>query len=819
MTHYSEFEEVCEFLMMSGNVADYSMCSLSNVDGICVGIANSTEFEWNSWLEGRSCPNFNGTVRHVSERQVHRTLLEKSKSFVKSLLFFNDSFPAVISDSPKSNSDLQMCDLFGNVLVFKGFITGGLSLDLSVTNYEAVFSHLFSQIVENGFTDVVQQLEGPWAMVYYDARCKTLSFGRDCFGRRSLIVTEESDPHQLNETHPYWTICTRKPLCTSEEVTCFSIPPGNVFTVKLEDLSYEVFCLAPALVDLNFRLFNHMGEVPLKATEIRIIMKREPLFTLNFPTSADKLPPVMPTTDQKLVLQQFSLEHEDVLHQFLQRFKTAVQKNLHGFGNEPTRTEVSVLFSGGVDSLLICAALGQLLAQGSEVDLLNVSFSNGDCPTASADRISGKSYFLNVIIPTASLYMNLEDDFHSGQQGYELLRQHYPKIKWNWVEIDVTSDQWASIRKTIVQKLLHPSDTVMDDSIGCALWFAGNCSASSSSSSSSAGGGGVVEKLFIGSGADELFGGYMNHRTTFTRQGQQALQQTLEEELRRIGQRSLGRDDRVLDRPWRTTHAPFLDEPFVVWVNQLPLEWKVDLRYPRGLGEKLIIRAVLWKLGFNPSCFLCKRAIQFGSNVVKLQDKKLLGHMTLQSTTPPASNLAFDFDDNISAQGNEISLPVEMCSNFDTEEIRRLARRFKKLDLDGSGALSVEEFMSLPELQQNPLVQRVIDIFDTDGNGEVDFKEFIQGISQFSVKGAKQTKLKFAFKIYDMDRDGFISNGELFEVLKMMVGNNLKNTQLQQIVDKTILFHDKDGDGKISFEEFCDVVSGMDIHEKMVVNP
>lgn len=39
----------------------------------------------------------------------------------------------------------------------------------------------------------------------------------------------------------------------------------------------------------------------------------------------------------------------------------------------------------------------------------------------------------------------------------------------------------------------------------------------------------------------------------------------------------------------------------------------------------------------------------------------------------------------------------------------------------------------------------------------------------------------------------------------MMVGNNLKDNQLQQIVDKTILFHDKDGDGKISFDEFCDV--------------
>merc|ERR1711941_209334 len=118
--------------------------------------------------------------------------------------------------------------------------------------------------------------------------------------------------------------------------------------------------------------------------------------------------------------------------------------------------------------------------------------------------------------------------------------------------------------------------------------------------------------------------------------------------------------------------------------------------------------------------------------------------------------------------GNEASLQMEMATNFDAEE-----------------------FMSLPELQQNPLVQRVIDIFDEDGNGEVDFKEFIQGVSQFSVKGDKNSKLRFAFRIYDIDNDGYISNGELFQVLKMMVGNNLKDTQLQQIVDKTILFADK----------------------------
>lgn len=171
--------------------------------------------------------------------------------------------------------------------------------------------------------------------------------------------------------------------------------------------------------------------------------------------------------------------------------------------------------------------------------------------------------------------------------------------------------------------------------------------------------------------------------------------------------------------------------------------------------------------------------------------------------------------------GNEASLPqnLALTTQFSEEELRRLGKRFKKLDIDKNGTISIDEFMSLPELQQNPLVRRVIDLFDTDRNGEIDFKEFVQGLSQFTVKGAdKEAKLKFAFKVYDIDQDGFISNGELFQVLKMMVGTNLKDVQLQQIVDKTILIADKDGDGKISFEEFSAMVATSDFHSRMVVD-
>lgn len=111
----------------------------------------------------------------------------------------------------------------------------------------------------------------------------------------------------------------------------------------------------------------------------------------------------------------------------------------------------------------------------------------------------------------------------------------------------------------------------------------------------------------------------------------------------------------------------------------------------------------------------------------------------------------------------------------------------------------------------------MIAIFDEDGGGNVDFQEFVSGLSAFSSKGNKEQKLAFAFKVYDIDRDGYISNGELFIVLKMMVGSNLKDQQLQQIVDKTIMEADLDKDGKISFDEFKKMVENTDVSMSMTL--
>ena len=96
-------------------------------------------------------------------------------------------------------------------------------------------------------------------------------------------------------------------------------------------------------------------------------------------------------------------------------------------------------------------------------------------------------------------------------------------------------------------------------------------------------------------------------------------------------------------------------------------------------------------------------------------------------------------------------------------------------------------------------------MLDKNKDGNISFLEFVQGLNSLSAGASQEEKLRFAFAIYDINGDGFISNGELFTVLKMMVGNNLNDVQLQQLVDRTIIKADTDFDGKISFEEFCTV--------------
>lgn len=150
-----------------------------------------------------------------------------------------------------------------------------------------------------------------------------------------------------------------------------------------------------------------------------------------------------------------------------------------------------------------------------------------------------------------------------------------------------------------------------------------------------------------------------------------------------------------------------------------------------------------------------------------------------------------------------IPRPIDFLSKADIE---KLYAHFLKLDSDGNGLISRTEFLSIPAIRSNPLAPRLLSLFDENEDGDVSFEEFMNVLAVFSSRGDKKAKLRLAFAVYDIDKDGFISPGELFISLKHMCGDHLSDTQLQQVVDKTIRDADEDGDGRVSFVEFAKTV-------------
>jgi serine/threonine-protein phosphatase 2B regulatory subunit len=170
--------------------------------------------------------------------------------------------------------------------------------------------------------------------------------------------------------------------------------------------------------------------------------------------------------------------------------------------------------------------------------------------------------------------------------------------------------------------------------------------------------------------------------------------------------------------------------------------------------------------------------------------------------------------------GNNLFNPQEPENTltFSKQELKILYKNFTELDKDKSGKIEPNEFFNVPELKDNPIVQKVISAFDKDKDGKISFYEFVLGLSTLADDLKKEDKYRFAFQIYDTNGDGFISNGDLYRTLELLVGDNMENIQIQQVVDRTILLADKDFDGKISYDEFVNFVQNMRVHELFSIN-
>lgn len=179
-----------------------------------------------------------------------------------------------------------------------------------------------------------------------------------------------------------------------------------------------------------------------------------------------------------------------------------------------------------------------------------------------------------------------------------------------------------SKRSEVIKDLLYPLETVLDDSIGCALWFAARGHGLKNGESYKT----TARVVLLGTGADEQLGGYSRHRVKFKEGGLSDLSSEIRMEVARISRRNLGRDNRVVASNGVAPRYPFLDMEIVNYLSSLTIDQKMDLRLERGVGEKLLLRAVAVKLGLEKTALEPKRAIQFGSRIAKLENRKEKGN-------------------------------------------------------------------------------------------------------------------------------------------------------------------------------------------------
>ncbi|XP_037075106.1 calmodulin-like [Pollicipes pollicipes] len=128
------------------------------------------------------------------------------------------------------------------------------------------------------------------------------------------------------------------------------------------------------------------------------------------------------------------------------------------------------------------------------------------------------------------------------------------------------------------------------------------------------------------------------------------------------------------------------------------------------------------------------------------------------------------------------------------------------LDRDEDGVISMHELgVVMKSLGQRPTVtelEQMVTKVDQEGIGQIEFNEFLQMMARKMSGMESEDELKEAFRVFDKDDDGFLSVAELRHIMTSMGEKMTKNE-----VDDMISEADKDGDGKINYQEFVQVLT------------
>ncbi|XP_004601444.2 asparagine synthetase domain-containing protein 1 [Sorex araneus] len=536
----------------------------------------------------------------------------------------------------------------GNVFLWNGEVFGGVKVEAEENDTQVMFRFLSACKTDCDILSLFSEVRGPWSFIYYQASSHYLWFGRDFFGRRSLLW-------HFSDSEKSFCLSSVSAHISGGTQLWQEVPASGIFRIDLKSASVSRCVIlklypwksVPGENDVSEHvstLLRPSADLPpfvsVEVNEANLCLS-EPVIPLNMMSPQAPFAPECsvlssrPPTRETLKAFLTDGHTMQTVQQFIDVLSTAVKKRVLCLPRDKILTSnevleahdkkanVAILFSGGIDSMVLAALADRHIPLDEPIDLLNVAFMSKET-TSNQKGGKQKNYCKTSSEESSAADPDKQFDVPdriTGRAGLKELKTVSPSRIWNFIEINVSLEELQNLRSSQICHLIRPLDTVLDDSIGCAVWFA------------SRGVGRLVTQdevklyqssakvVLTGIGADEQLAGYSRHHVCFQTRGLEGLNKEIKMEIDRISSRNLGRDDRVIGDHGKEARFPFLDEDVVSFLNSQPIWVKANLTLPRGLGEKLLLRLAALELGLTASALLPKRAMQFGSRIAKMEKK------------------------------------------------------------------------------------------------------------------------------------------------------------------------------------------------------
>jgi len=374
-------------------------------------------------------------------------------------------------------------DDHGNVLLWNGEIFGGIEVSGKENDTRVLMRLLSGCSATSEVVELLETVEGPHAFVYWQAANKRLFFGKDKLGRRSLLLhkpqctmapfilssvadlsvsrqgapknlenAETSGPESHNDTEK------KQDDEDGSDSPWEELPPHNLYCVDLAleasdeskpetAITMEKLCNGLRLMKLNHRDLFPFGR--------RMMIDPDS----GLEGQEKDTGPDQPYSDA-------------TVDAFLHVLKSAVCKRVSNLPSlevaSPSSSRVGILFSGGLDSIILARLADLYVCADEPIDLLNVAFTGK--PSESPANGQAAEQTPSSKTPPKTPYDTVPDR-QTGIRGLFELRALSPSRQWNFVEVNVTIDELHEHHNQIMQ-LLHPAVSLMDHSIAAAIWFA-----------------------------------------------------------------------------------------------------------------------------------------------------------------------------------------------------------------------------------------------------------------------------------------------------------------------------------------------------------